>query len=109
MELTPDDRIRRARSAYITRALRSYVPRPYNGRITVIGAEAGRLGGHPHQFRDWQATAARVDTIMIPGDHSTIVTSEIDGLARAISEQMASAGDAGRQPTPSGHLVEREA
>lgn len=88
LETPPDERIRRARSAYITRAMFGYIPRPYAGRMTVIGAEGGRLGGADDQFRHWLATGAHVDRFMIPGDHATLVTSEIDGLGSVLRAQM---------------------
>jgi amino acid adenylation domain-containing protein len=88
VEAPPDERIRRARSAYITRAMLGYIPRSYAGRMTVIGAQGGRIGGADDQFRHWLATGARVDRFMIPGDHGTIVTSDIGGLGSVLRAQM---------------------
>ena len=86
-EVNSDERLRRARSAHITRALKSYAPRAYNGPITLIAAEEGRLGTDEDQLRHWRSVG-RVKVITIPGDHGSVVTSHIAGLGAALRAEM---------------------
>lgn len=91
-ELTPEQRLARERGHYIGRAMHSYIPRHFSGTITVITAAAGRNDISGEEIRHWRSIATNVESFSIPGDHTTIVTSEIEGLGNLLRTQMQRAG-----------------
>jgi thioesterase domain-containing protein len=68
-------------------AEQSYVPRPYGGRITLMEAEAQRLGGAVGVRFGWKDLCnGALEIRTVPGDHSSIVAPpHVDGLAREIA------------------------
>ena len=90
--LDGDDRERRLQDDYINRALSSYVPRPYPGVITIIGASEREIAAPGDQFRHWRAVAKHVDAFVVPGTHASIVTSDIAALGEILRAQIARAG-----------------
>jgi thioesterase domain-containing protein len=68
-------------------AERSYLPQPYRGRITLIEAEAQRLGGTAGVRFGWKdLCSGNLEIRTVPGDHSSIVTlPHVEHLAREIT------------------------
>ncbi len=87
-EVTSDERLRHARGAHITRALKAYVPRAYDGTITLIVGQEGRVATDGNHLRHWRSVG-QVNVVTIPGDHGSVVTSRIDGLGTALRAEMA--------------------
>ena len=87
-KLTPETRRLRRELAHITRAMRSYIPLEYDGTITVIGASDGTMGGAGDQLRHWRAVGKQVEHVVIPGDHNTIVTDNLDSLAAELDVRL---------------------
>jgi amino acid adenylation domain-containing protein len=95
-DVSPEDRLRRERGRYISRAMRSYVPRSFSGTITVIRAADGRNGASVDEVRHWQTIATNVTSFRIPGNHTTIVTSDIERLGSLLRAQMPRTNSTGR-------------
>jgi amino acid adenylation domain-containing protein len=73
------------------RAARTWEPRPYPGRITVVRAADSRHLG-PDPAGGWDAFAA-VDVITVPGDHHRIVTPPyVEALAQSLRTALDAAG-----------------
>jgi amino acid adenylation domain-containing protein len=72
---------------FLAAAEQSYIPRPYRGRITLMEAEAQRLGGAVGVRFGWKDLCnGALEIRTVPGDHSSIVNPpHVDGLAREIA------------------------
>jgi thioesterase domain-containing protein len=87
-QLPPEEWIRLERSRCISRAMFSYIPPHYDGTITVTSATEGRRDASIDQVRHWRSIAADVDATTIPGNHTSIVTSDIAGLGAVLRAQL---------------------
>ena len=54
-------------------AARDYVTKPYSGRITLFVASQQPLDGFFDLEMTWKRLAGSVETIQVPGDHSTVI------------------------------------
>jgi amino acid adenylation domain-containing protein len=90
--LDPEDQERRLQEEYMIRAMSSYVPRPYPGVVTIIGASEREIAAPGDQLRHWRAVAEHVDAFVIPGTHASIVTSDIAALGELLRAQIARVG-----------------
>ncbi|MEO7216734.1 MAG: amino acid adenylation domain-containing protein, partial [Gemmatimonadaceae bacterium] len=89
--LSPEDRTRIERNHYVYRAMSTYIPRQYNGCVTLITSSERQIYATPRALREWRAVAAQVNVITIPGDHTGIVTSGIAELGAALAAQISAA------------------
>ena len=87
-QLRPEEKRRVASSQYITRAMFNYIPRPYDGVITVIGATEGREDASMDHLDNWRSISGQVNQIVIRGTHMSIVTSDIAELGEVLREQV---------------------
>jgi len=90
--LDSEDRERRLQDDYINRAMSSYVPRPYPGVVTIIGASEREIAAPGDQLRHWRAVAKHVNAFVVPGTHASIVTSDIAALGELLRAQIARLG-----------------
>jgi amino acid adenylation domain-containing protein len=66
-------------------AVANYTPRFYDGRATLFVATArDPLMAEPERI--WAPCVARLDTVLVPGDHKTMLDSAM--IARALSERL---------------------
>jgi len=54
-------------------AARDYVTKPYSGRVTLFVASQQPLDGFFDLEMTWKKLAGSVETIQVPGDHSTVI------------------------------------
>ena len=59
-------------------AIKRYVPAPYAGRVVVLRPENHR---DTRPAMGWTAFAPGAQTVIVPGDHHTVVTRHIDSTA----------------------------
>jgi len=70
------------------RAMRSYVPQPYPGRITLFRAEE-QVDSAPLDWTNgWNGLAEEIDVRIVPGDHMTMMHEP--HLAKLVAELKAS-------------------
>jgi amino acid adenylation domain-containing protein len=77
------DQRRKVDDAY-TRAIAGYIPRPYEGEITVILAKDDPPEGPMDRTWGWGKVATAVQVHSVPGDHLTSLTRHADVLARQL-------------------------
>ena len=72
---------------FLAAAERSYLPRSYRGRITLMEAVGTRLGGTAGVRFGWKdLCSGELEIRTVPGDHSSIIAPpHVDGLAREIA------------------------
>lgn len=72
---------------FLAAAERSYLPQTYRGRITLMEAEAQRLGGTAGARFGWKDLCnGALEIRTVPGDHSSIVIPpHVEHLAREIA------------------------
>jgi amino acid adenylation domain-containing protein len=69
------------------RASEAYVPRRYDGQITLMVAHNRAFGRMP--TAGWKTVAPHVDVRTIPGNHTTCVTDYIDETAKELADALA--------------------
>lgn len=83
--------IRHARDGALARLEEGFVPRRYEGPVTVFWpAEAP--GPEYGPFRAWQPLVREVEIVRVPGDHNTALTVHAASLAELIRQALATAG-----------------
>ena len=76
------------------RAIWSYVPGRYRGRVLVLWPEENPCP--PHEVKAaWRHVARQVEVRSVPGDHHTAMTRHVDAVAEQIRLALR---DEGRQP-----------
>ncbi|HEX2188168.1 MAG TPA: hypothetical protein VHG51_04685 [Longimicrobiaceae bacterium] len=80
----PDASRRAPRLRHMRRAVGSYLPGRYGGRVTLIwGGEAPPPGWDP--TAGWGRVAREVEIVHVPGDHDTCVSVHLEELAEKVS------------------------
>jgi amino acid adenylation domain-containing protein len=77
------DRRERLNDAY-RRALLGFVPKPYDGRVTVLWPSELKLGDATDPTAGWSKVAAEVEVKTVPGGHITCLTKNVNHLAQAL-------------------------
>lgn len=85
---TADELRRQQRSRHINRAMQCYVPRRYNGPITVIGVEDDSLTDVAEQLGFWRAVSPRLQSFTVPGDRGGAVAGHADALGEILQRQI---------------------
>jgi len=80
---TSHDRRERRNDAY-RRALLGFVPKPYDGRVTVLWPSELKLGDATDPTAGWSKVAADVEVKTVPGGHITCLTKNVNHLAHAL-------------------------
>ena len=78
-----EDRRRQVAEAY-TRAIGGYVPRPYDGEVTVFWANDDPPDLPNDPTLGWGKVARAVDVHSVPGDHLTCLTKHVEILAEQV-------------------------
>ncbi|HMC96236.1 MAG TPA: hypothetical protein VKG92_01145, partial [Flavobacteriales bacterium] len=67
-----------------SRAMRHFTARPWHGPLLLIrSAEGG------HEGRGWEAYSSDLRTVVVPGDHLSIVgAKDVGPVARAIADAL---------------------
>ena len=62
-------------------AMRRYVPAPYEGRVVVLRPENH---SDPRPAMGWTAFAPGAQTVVVAGDHHTVLTRHLDATAAKV-------------------------
>src|SRR6476660_2743434 len=62
-------------------AIRRYVPAPYEGRVVVLRPENHH---DPRPAMGWTAFAPGAQTVVVAGDHLTVITRHLDATAEQV-------------------------
>jgi thioesterase domain-containing protein len=65
------------------RAIFSYVPQRYSGRVALFLSMRAAEAGYD---RDWRRVATELDVHVLPGTHTTVVTQHVQIVARCLRE-----------------------
>ena len=72
--------------ATIVRIVGAYVPRPYDGPVTLLVSRDGRARqSTTDPTLGWRGVATDLRTIVIPGDHQTCITTHLATLAQHLA------------------------
>jgi thioesterase domain-containing protein len=80
------------RDARYRHAVRTYVPRRYEGAVTVL-VPSQRAGVAPDLW--WHLVSSQVTVVPVPGDHLTCITRHVPGVADALGAALAGRASAG--------------
>jgi thioesterase domain-containing protein len=85
------------------RALKSYRPRPYPGKVTLFNAEKIDKGVIPDPLCAWVGLADEIETHTVPGDHDSMLTEpNVAVLAQKLDAALRRAQEAQQTRTPRG-------
>ena len=75
---------RERRNEAYRRALLGFVPKPYDGRVTVLWPSELELAEPTDPTAGWSKVAAEVEVKTVPGGHITCLTKNVNHLAQAL-------------------------
>lgn len=75
--------IRHARDDSLARLEAGFVPRRFDGRVTLLWP-AGAPGPELGPLRAWQPLVRELELVTVPGDHNTALTVHADAVAETI-------------------------
>jgi amino acid adenylation domain-containing protein len=75
-----------------SQALAAYVPRRYQGRVTVFWGSNEEKAQPSEVARDWRKVAQDVNFILVPGDHQGYLSEYIDLVGDAIAVGLSRSG-----------------
>jgi amino acid adenylation domain-containing protein len=84
-------------------AMRSYVPRPYDGRTLLIRSDPAFRPGignghHPDPNNGWQSLIRELDVVLVHCDHDDLLRSHVETTARTLRSGIASPRSASSPP-----------
>jgi amino acid adenylation domain-containing protein len=85
------------------KAMMSYVPQPYSGRVTVFWPEEWAREDADGAWAGWRDLAADLDVAIVPGGHLTCLIQHTEELARELQRRLNDAGAEKGSP-PQGHI-----